>query len=145
MIPILRTRPLLAMILLLSAVSFVIGRQPIGASPPAVRLVIDYADGVEKHFNAIPYRANMNAKDALDAAKALPQPRGLAYESRGSGERALLLSIDGLANEGAGDNARNWLYWINDTPGDRAFAVAPLNPGDTVAWRFARYDAIKPK
>lgn len=112
--------------------------------PTTVRLVIDYGEGVEKHYNAIPHAPGMTVRSALDAAKALPTPRGLAFESKGEGERCILLSIDALKNEGGGQGTRNWLFWVNGVPGDRSFALAPLAPGDTATWRFTTYDALKP-
>lgn len=116
-------------------------------NPPAatVRLIIDYGDGVEKHFNSIPWSDDLTVGSLMDSLSRTAPPRGLAYAARGDGERAMLISIDGLAGEGAGKDKRNWLFWVNDTPGDRSFAVAALKSGDTVAWRFASYDALQPK
>jgi hypothetical protein len=118
------------------------GEQP---APPGsiVRLVVDYGEGVEKHYTALPFAAGMTVEGALKAASGLAAPRGLSFEAKGEGERCLLLSIDGLKNEGGGKGARNWLYWINGTPGDRSFAVATMAAGDTATWRFAPYDALK--
>lgn len=114
--------------------------------PPAtVRLVIDYGGGVEKHFNTLPFTDGMTVGSAMAAAKVLPAPRGLLYESKGEGERTILLSIDGLSNEGAGKTSKNWLFWVNDQPGQTSYAIAPLKAGDVAAWRFATYDALKKK
>lgn len=109
-----------------------------------VRLVIDYGEGVEIHYTAIPHHPGMTLEQAMHAAKEMTGPRALRFESKGAGERAFLVSIDGLANEGAGRDRRNWLYWINDRPGERSFALAALEPGDTAAWRFASYALVAP-
>lgn len=111
----------------------------------SVRLVIDYGEGVEKQYGAIPWREGMTVRSALESASALVPPRGLKFESKGEGERAILLSIDGLSGEGAGAASRNWLFWVNDVAGERSFAVSVLQAGDVATWRFATYDALKPK
>jgi hypothetical protein len=115
------------------------------AHPATIRLIIDYGEGVEKHFNALPFTEGMSVASAMAAAKSLSAPRGLVYESKGEGERTILLSIDGLANEGAGKGSRNWLFWVNDQPGQTSYAISPLKAGDVAAWRFATYDALKKK
>ena len=47
------------------------------------------------------------------------------------------LKIDDVENEGGGK--RNWIYRINDKPGDRSFGIAKLEAGDTVLWSFETY------
>jgi len=106
--------------------------------PPAattVRLVIDYQDGVEKHFTAIPWKAGMTVMDAMAAAKA--SPRGITYSTTGSGETAFVTQIDDLKNEGARGGKRNWTYRVNDTLADRSAAVYGLKAGDRVCWSFS--------
>lgn len=114
---------------------------------PTVRLVIDFGEGFEKHFNKLPWIEGMTVKSAMEAAKALPPPREMTFESKGEGERGMVVTIDGLANEGAGKSTRNWLFWVNDAPGEKSYAIMPMNPGDVATWRFATYDTLgqKPK
>lgn len=125
----------------LSAVAF--AAEPGAAPGPCVRLIVDYGDGVEKRYACIAWREGMNVRSALEAASALPPPRGLTFDSKGEGERTILRSIDGLKNEGAGASARNWLFWVNGSPGERSYAVTELKAGDEAAWRFATYDALR--
>ncbi|MEX0820112.1 MAG: DUF4430 domain-containing protein [Pirellulaceae bacterium] len=99
-----------------------------------VRLVIDYNDGVEKHFNAIAWKPGITVMDAMLAAKQ--HPRGIRFEYKGKDATALLTKIDDLANEGRG---RNWLYRVNGEPGDRSMGIFELKAGDTVLWKFDKY------
>src|SRR5262245_39201725 len=61
---------------------------------PAIELAIDYGDGMEKRFTRIPHAEGMTVIDAL--AFAEKHPRGIKFESSGSGEAALLTQIDEL-------------------------------------------------
>ncbi len=113
-----------------------------GAKDPAsgevakvVRLIIDYGDGVEKHFTAVPWQKDLTVLGAMRwAAK---HPRGIRFQYRGTGERVLLTQIDGQKNEGA--RGRNWIYQVNDKQGDRSIGIYTLGRGDTILWRFQRY------
>ncbi len=100
-----------------------------------VTVVIDYGDGVQKHFQHIAWTEKMTVSDAMQAA--VRHPRGIKIEQRGAGARALLLKIDDLANQGGG--GRNWIFRVNGVLGDRSFGVAGLKPGDTVLWKFGKY------
>lgn len=100
-----------------------------------VELTIDYGDGVEKRFQALPFKPGLTILGLMDAASQ--HPRGIKFEYRGQGETAFLKSIDGVANEGRG---RNWIFRVNDKLGETSFAVQALRAGDKVAWRFGKYD-----
>lgn len=102
-------------------------------APPTVKVVIDYGDGVQKHFTALPWREGMTVRDALHAAQK--HPRGVKFQERGSGATAFLTQLDDLKNEGGG---RNWIYRVNDQLADRSFAVFPLQVGDAVLWKFEK-------
>lgn len=102
--------------------------------PDTVRLVIDYHDGVEKHFNAISWKSGITVLDVMQAAKK--HPRGISFEHKGKGATALLTKIDEVENEGRG---RNWLYRVNGEPGDRSMGIFELKAGDTVLWKFDNY------
>ena len=103
---------------------------------PAARvsLLIDYGDGAQKVFTRLPHKDGMTVLDVMEAAKA--HKHGITFEFRGQGEGALLTRIDDLTNQGRG---RNWLYRVNDKPGDRSFAVFPVKAGERVEWRFDVY------
>jgi hypothetical protein len=131
------TLPFLALAIILAAAARLSTASQPAPTPEPIRLVVAYAPDVEKHFKRIPFRQGMTVADALDHAAAMPAPLALRYASRGTGERAFLTAIDGLGNEGGGPAKRNWLFSVNDRPGDRSYAVTPLAPGDTILWRFA--------
>jgi hypothetical protein len=104
------------------------------ASKPVVRLTIDYGDGVEKRFVALEWKAKMTVEDLLKQAQR--HPRGIRFETQGSGATCFLTKIDDLKNEGTG---RNWIYRVNDKLGDRSFAIHPIEAGDVVLWKFSEY------
>ncbi len=100
---------------------------------PRVRVVVDYGDGVEKHFTAISWREGMTVLDAMQAAQE--HPRGLKFKFRGSGATAFLTQIDDLENQGRGGN---WVYRVNGELAERSFGVYHLEAGDAVLWRFEK-------
>ena len=99
-----------------------------------VRLVIDYGDGVEKHFTRIPWREGMSVLDAMKLAAN--HARGFKMEYRGRRATAFLTKIDNLENDG---RQKNWIYRVNNKLGDRSFAIYKLKPGDTALWKFGKY------
>lgn len=106
------------------------------APPPdhTVRVIIDYGDGVQKHFLALPWKKNMTVLDALTAAKS--SSHGITFQHTGSGPTTFLVKIDDLENEGGGGN-RNWIFWVNTSLGDKSCGVYKLDPSDVVLWKFS--------
>ena len=100
---------------------------------PAVELVIDYGDGSEKRLKRIPYGDEMTVRQALEFAAA--HPHGVKFKATGTGESAMLTSIDDLSNEGGGDG-RNWLYRVNGKLATKSFDAYTLAPGDVILWKF---------
>jgi O6-methylguanine-DNA--protein-cysteine methyltransferase len=99
-----------------------------------VTLVIDYADGVEKHFRELPWKTGATVLDVMQAAQR--HPRGSRFVYRGTGDIAFLTQIDDLKNEG---NGRNWIFSINGDVAKRSFAVSEVKAGDRVLWKFTQY------
>ena len=133
---------ILACLLALLACSPVVGGGQSRAEPPkepeaakeTIKLAIDYGDGVQKQFTTLPWTKDMTVLAALEAAAK--HPRGIKFAHQGKGETLLVTAIDELKNEGRG---RNWLYEINGKLGDRSCAVMPIKAGDSVLWRFGKY------
>ena len=100
------------------------------------KLVIDYGDGSQKHFTALPWKEGMTVLEATKIAEK--HPRGIAVKSRGSRSTAFIEKIDDVANEGG--DGRNWVFRVNDELGDRSSGVYELKSGDTILWRFQRYE-----
>jgi hypothetical protein len=105
------------------------------ASEQVVRLIVDYGDGVEKHFTRLGWRDGATVWDVLqDAAR---HPRGIQVRHRGNGATTLIIAIDEAGNEpGTG---RNWIYRVNDRVGERSAGICPVQAGDTILWRFETY------
>jgi hypothetical protein len=134
-------RPLLLVVVTL-AFSTAAFSQKAHAEPPkepeaakeTVKLVIDYGDGVQKVFASVPWTKETTVFTALEASSK--HPRGFKFTHQGKGETVLVTAIDELKNEGRG---KNWLYEVNGKLGDRSCAVMPLKAGDSVLWRFGKY------
>ncbi len=126
------------MLLLLTAVSAAcLPAEAAGAQEPSrkyVSLVIDYGDGVEKHFTQLTWREQLTVLDAMTAAAQ--HRRGIKFQHRGAGATAFLISIDDLKNEGT---KRNWIFRVNGKLADRSFGITTLKPGDTILWKFGEY------
>ena len=103
--------------------------------PKTVSLVIDYNDGAQIRFPAIPWKEDFTALNALEFAA--DHPHGITFKSRGSGETALLYRIDDLENQGG--SGLNWIFKVDGKLGDRSFAITPLKPGDRILWKFDEY------
>lgn len=105
-----------------------------GAAKDTIKFTVDYGDGVQRQFTALPWKKETTVLTALEAAAK--HPRGIRFTHQGKGETLLVTAIDDLKNEGRG---RNWLYEVNGKLGDRSCAVMPLQAGDSVLWRFGKY------
>ncbi len=104
------------------------------AKEKSIKLTIDYGDGVQKVFVALPWTEKLTVLSALQAAEK--HPRGIKIAHQGSGERVLVTAIDDLKNEGRGNN---WLYEVNGKLADKSAGVYELSAGDAVLWRFGKY------
>jgi hypothetical protein len=103
-------------------------------APQTVRLIIDYGDGVQKHFTALEWKDGMTVLDAMEEAQK--HPRGMKFVHRGKGETAFLTRIDELENEGRG---RNWMYRVNGELAKKSFAILTVKAADTILWTFGEY------
>jgi len=109
------------------------------AAPPAtqsktVRLIVDYGDGVEKHFTAITWKNGMTVFEALGAAAA--HTHGITMKYRGKGATLFVERIDDLKNEGHGNN---WTFRVNGRLADRSCGIQTVKAGDAILWRFGKY------
>lgn len=105
--------------------------------PLRVRLVIDYNDGSERHFTAIPWKKEMTVLDVMEYAKR--HPRGIDFRYTGSGGSAFLTQIDDLKNEGGGRGKKNWIMHVNQKPATQGFGVFQPKPKDVITWRFEEF------
>ena len=101
-----------------------------------VALTVDYGDGFQKRFTSVPWSEGMTVLDVMSEAKRHKRGR-LEFRHRGKAATALLFQIDDVANQGGG--RRNWIYYVNKQKADRSFALAKVEPGDEVLWRFETY------
>lgn len=111
------------------------------AQQQTIKIVVDFSDGVEWHFTAIPWAEGMTVMEALEAAPK--GPRGLSYKSKGSGETAFVTEIAEVASEGGTGRKRNWIYKVNGELAQRGAGVVAIKPGDTVKWTYSAA-GIKP-
>ena len=100
----------------------------------AVKLTIDYGDGVQKVFVNLEWKEKLTVFAALQAAEK--HPRGIKLEHSGSGDSVFIKTIDDAENEGQG--GRNWRYSVNGEGGRVSAGIAELKAGDQILWRYAR-------
>jgi len=129
--------------LVLSGAGLAVAPKKEQPAPKTIRLIVDYGDGVEKHFTAIAHKKEMTVLDALNAAKA--SPHGITFDSKGRGQYTLVTKIDDLKNAGGGQGQRNWLCWVNDKPLEKSIAITELKLDDVVRWKFALFDELTRK
>jgi len=99
-----------------------------------VQLIVDYGDGVKKHFHRIKWQDKMTVQAVtLAAAK---HPRGIQVKQRGKKATAFLSQIDDLANSARG---RSWVYRVNGKLADRSFGVYAVSSGDVITWSYQEY------
>jgi hypothetical protein len=103
--------------------------------PQIVEMVVDYGDGVQLRFTALPWRAKLTVLDALEAAGK--HPHGVKFDKRGRGAQAMVTAIGNVKNEG---NGKNWLFSVNDKPADVGAGAYELEAGDAVLWEFKTYE-----
>ncbi|MDG2384262.1 MAG: DUF4430 domain-containing protein [Pirellulaceae bacterium] len=100
-----------------------------------VKLIIDYGDGVEKHFPQLKWAAKITVFELMQQASQ--HPRGIQFKHQGRGSTVLLTQIDELKNQGG--TAQNWIYRVNQKLGNRSIGIQELKPGDTILWKFEPY------
>jgi hypothetical protein len=99
----------------------------------SISLAIDFGNGAQKRFEALPWSEAMTVLQALEqAAEFRP---GISFAYKDSGEMTFVTAIDGLKNAGAGGG--NWVYEINGEMATKSAGVQELSPGDTLLWRYA--------
>jgi len=103
-----------------------------------VELVIDYGDGVQRHFTDIGWRQSMTVLDVLKAAQQ--HSHGISFSAHGSSDTAMVTKIDDETNQRGATGAKNWIFRINGRLGDESCGIAEVRPGDTVLWKFGPYE-----
>jgi hypothetical protein len=101
-------------------------------------LVIDDGDGVEKRFTDIGWKESMTVLDVLKAAQE--HSHGLSFSAHGSGETAMVTKLDDQTNQGGATDAKNWVFRVNGQLGDESCGVTEVRPGDTILWKFGKYE-----
>ena len=110
------------------------GAEKKNARKKTVQLIIDYGDGVKKHFHQLKWQDKMTVQEVTQAASK--HPRGIQIKHRGRKATAFLSQIDDLANKPGG---RSWVYRVNGKLADRSFGVYAVSAGDVVTWSFQNY------
>jgi hypothetical protein len=112
----------------------------LAATGKTVKLVIDYGDGVEKHFPSLAWREGLTVLEAMRSTSE--NARGLHFNTwnNATGEAALVEQIDGVKNEGGAAEAKNWTFKINGKRGQVGAGVQALHDGDVVVWKFGVYE-----
>jgi Domain of unknown function (DUF4430) len=119
-----------------------VGLALLPAASPSVDLAIDFPNASPKHFT-VPFHSGMTVFDAMKEAES--QPGGIHFEYKGGSPATLLLvSMDGVANQGGGPDKRNWTYRVNSILGDRSFGICKIAASAQVSWKFDVFHADQP-
>ena len=104
------------------------------------KLVIDYGDGVEKHYPKLAWREGITVLDAMKGTSG--HPRGVQFATRNdaNGQAAFIDQIDGVRNEGGGSDAKNWTIKINGQKSPVGAGVKELKANDVVVWKFGIFE-----
>lgn len=102
---------------------------------PTLQVVIDYGDGSQRRYTAIPWHEGITVAESLQAVGK--HPRGVASRVRGRGELAFVESIDSIGNEGG--TGKNWIFYVNDQMGEASAGATEVPQGGVVAWKFEVY------
>lgn len=115
-------------------------KESLAADGKSLKLVIDYGDGVEKHYPRLAWKEGLNVLDAMKSTAG--HPRGIKYTTRMAkgGEAAFVESIDGVKNQGGGKEAKNWTYKVNGKRSPVGAGVQKLQPDDVVVWKFGVFE-----
>ncbi len=108
-----------------------------GLGAENVRLVIDYGDGSAKIFKALSWKKGLTVADLLKQAQS--EPHGITVVASGGGASYFVKKIDDLENQGAGEDKKNWQYWLNTDYASVGAGTQVLQPDDVVTWRFDLY------
>ena len=112
----------------------------VATSPPrqigTIDLTVEFADGRAPIEVAIPCSDDSTVFSTLERAH---RAGDLELEASGTGERAFVQSIDGVA--GDSQQETYWIFFVNDELGERGSGVADVDPGDRVRWSYMRTPA----
>ena len=115
-------------------------RAEVAVMPPreigTVDLTVEFADGRPAIEVAVPCSDDSTAFSTLERAHRIGD---LKLSASGSGERAFVHSIDGVAGDSQQDTY--WFFFVNDKLGERGSGVTQVDPGDRVRWSYTRTPA----
>ncbi len=126
-------------VVLICPIALQAGEDKIESDAKAVKLIVDYGDGVEKHFTSLPWKEGLTAYGALEQASH--STHGISFEAKDYGDSIgrLVTRIDDLASEKGGTAGRNWIYEVNGQMAKRACDKQTVQAGDVVSWTFSAW------
>lgn len=113
------------------------------AATPAittVSLAIDFGNGFEMHYTALPHTPKMTVFDALQRASEHAHP--LVFKHTGSGTTAFISQIGDTTNQ-KGPESFYWQYRVNGQYAKKGAGAFEIAPGDQVRWFYGKYEAAK--
>jgi hypothetical protein len=116
-----------------SRASDAVAPPPTAESGKSVSLAIDFGDGNQQDFDALPWHEGMTVDDLLTVASRLPN--GISYTVVGVHDTMFLTRINKMANHRT-EGLPFWTYRVNGKWADRSLGVYQLAPGDHVSWIF---------
>lgn len=105
-----------------------------------VSLAIDFGNGFEMHYTALPHTPKMTAFDVLQRAGEHAHP--LTFKHTGSGTTAFISQIGDTTNQ-KGPESFYWQYRVNGQYAKKGAGAYEISPGDQVRWFYGKYEAAK--
>jgi len=110
------------------------GRSTTNRSLGTVPLEIDFGEKKQTISVDVPVSADSTVLQIMERARNMGD---LDFKSSGSGETAMILSINGVENEGA--NGNNWIYRVNGKVASKGCGVYAVQKGDKIRWAWEGY------
>ena len=131
------TQPLVAVVACLVIASTLAGCDAKTEAPPiSWSLTIDFGEGKTKEFAKLAGHDGMTVLAAMQAASKDQQGFKFATVGDRTGKSAFIDHIEGVKNEGAGAEAKNWTYELNGQRAQLGAGSQKLKDGDVVLWKF---------
>ena len=99
--------------------------------PGEVSITIQNGESKSKLTVLVAEKSNL-----LTIMEAQKAKQKLSFEVKGEGDMTFVESLNGVKNEGPGDDKHNWLFAVNGRLANQGIGQLQISAGDSVAWCF---------
>lgn len=94
---------------------------------------ITIQDGKSKSRLTVLVAEKSNLLSIMEAQKI---EQKLSFEVKGEGDMTFVESLNGVKNEGPGDDKHNWLFAVNGRLANQGIGQLQISANDSVTWCF---------